>query len=101
MAAPDALRLGIVGTANINAQLLAGAADTASVDVVAVGSRDPEKGRAFAARHGISTVHGSYEALLADPSVEAVYISLPNSLHHPWTMKALAAGKHALVEKPY
>src|SRR3954463_15315097 len=101
MAATGALRLGIVSTANINAQLLGGAAEPDAVDVVAVGSRDDAKGRAFAERHGIPTVHGSYEALLADPAVEAVYIALPNSLHHPWTIAALRAGKHVLVEKPY
>jgi predicted dehydrogenase len=101
MAATGALRLGIVSTANINAQLLGGAAETDAVEVVAVGSRDGAKGRAFADRYGILTVRDSYEALLADPGVEAVYIPLPNSLHHPWTMAALRAGKHVLVEKPY
>src|SRR4051794_24476943 len=88
MANQGALRLGIVSTANINAQLLGGAAETDAVDVVAVGSRDAQKGRAFADRFGIPTVHGSYEDLLADPAVEAVYIPLPNGLHHQWTMEA-------------
>jgi predicted dehydrogenase len=101
MAGTGALRLGIVGTANINKQLLGGAAETNAVQVVAVGSREAARGRAFADRHGIPTVHGSYADLLADPSVEAVYISLPNSLHHPVTLEALRAGKHVLVEKPY
>jgi predicted dehydrogenase len=101
MAAQGPLRLGIVSTANISEQLLGGAAETESIDVVAVGSRDVAKGRAFADRFGIPTVHGSYEEVLADPNVEAVYIPLPNGMHHPWAMKALAAGKHALVEKPY
>jgi len=71
------------------------------VDVVAAGSRTPGTAEAYAARHGIATAHGSYEALLADPRVEAVYIAVPNGLHHPWTMRALAAGKHVLCEKPY
>ena len=96
-----AVRLGIVGTGRINEQLLAGARDTDAVRAVAVGSRDAARARAFADRHGIETVHGSYEELLADPGVEAVYISLPNALHHEWTMHALRAGKHVLVEKPY
>ena len=59
-----------------------------------------ERAAAYAAQHDIGRAHGSYDDLLEDPLVEAVYISLPNSLHHPWTMRALAAGKHVLVEKP-
>ncbi|HST86342.1 MAG TPA: Gfo/Idh/MocA family oxidoreductase, partial [Kineosporiaceae bacterium] len=66
----------------------------------AVGSRDLDRGREFAERHGIARVHGSYEELLADDDVEAVYISLPNGQHHEWTLRALAAGKHVLCEKP-
>lgn len=95
------LRLGIVGTGRINDQLLAGARETDAVKAVAVGSRDAAKGRAFAARHDLQTVHSSYQDLLADPGIDAVYISLPNGLHHEWTMHALHAGKHVLVEKPY
>ena len=68
--------------------------------MVAVGSRDRARGEAFAAEHGIARVHGSYEELLADPDVEAVYIPLPNSLHVPWSVQALEAGKHVLCEKP-
>jgi D-xylose 1-dehydrogenase (NADP+, D-xylono-1,5-lactone-forming) len=99
MAAP--IRLGIMGTAGINRRLLAGARLSPEIDAVAVGSRDSKRGEAFAAEYGIPRVHGSYEALLADPDVDAVYICLPNSLHHPWTMAALAGGKHVLCEKPY
>jgi predicted dehydrogenase len=66
-----------------------------------VASRDRARAAEFAARFGIARVHDSYEALLGDPEVDAVYIGLPNSLHHPMTMRALAAGKHVLCEKPY
>lgn len=95
------MRLGLLSTANINRAILAGAAKTDRVEVVAVGSRDHVRAGAYAAEHGIPAAHGSYEALLADPTVDAVYISLPNGMHHEWTMHALAAGKHVLCEKPY
>jgi predicted dehydrogenase len=96
-----AMRLGLLSTANINRQTLAGAAGTSRVEVVAVGSRDGAQAQAYATEHGIPRAHGSYEALLDDPDVDAVYISLPNGMHHEWTMRALAAGKHVLCEKPY
>jgi predicted dehydrogenase len=95
------LALGLLSTANINAEILSGAAAAATVDVVAVASRDGARAQAYAAEHGIAQAHASYEALLADEKVDAVYISLPNGLHHEWTMHALAAGKHVLCEKPY
>lgn len=95
------VRWGIIGTAKINRKLLAGAAAAEGVEVVAVASRDAERAGAYAREMGIPVAHGSYDALLADPAVDAVYISLPNDLHHPWTMRALAAGKHVLCEKPY
>jgi predicted dehydrogenase len=85
----------------IAAKLLAGANQSTSAEVVAVGSRSQARAAQFAASHEIPTAHGSYDALLADPDVEAVYIALPNGLHHPWTLRALAAGKHVLCEKPY
>jgi predicted dehydrogenase len=68
---------------------------------VAVGSRSADAARTYAETHGIARAHGTYEGLLADPDVDAVYISLPNALHHSWTLAALAAGKHVLCEKPY
>ena len=100
MSGTGAVRWGILSTARINDKLLAGARQAAGVEVVAVGSRDRARGEAFAAEHGIGRVHGSYEDLLADPDVEAVYIPLPNSLHVPWSIQALEAGKHVLCEKP-
>jgi D-xylose 1-dehydrogenase (NADP+, D-xylono-1,5-lactone-forming) len=90
---------GILSTANINAKLFAGARD-AGVELAAVGSRDPARARAFADEHGIPRAHGSYEDLLADPGVDAIYNPLPNSLHVPWSIRALEAGKHVLCEKP-
>ncbi len=69
--------------------------------MVAVASRTQERATSYAAQWAIPTAHGSYAGLLADESVEAVYISLPTGLHHEWTMRALAAGKHVLSEKPY
>ena len=95
------VRWGLLGTGNITRKLLRGAAATSTADIVAVGSRDQERATAFAATNAIPRALSSYEALLADPEVDAVYISLPNGLHHPWTMHALAAGKHVLCEKPY
>jgi xylose dehydrogenase (NAD/NADP) len=94
------VRWGVLSTARINGKVLAGAREAAGVEVVAVGSRDRARGEAFAAEHGIPRVHDGYEALLADDEVEAVYIPLPNSLHVPWTVRALEAGKHVLCEKP-
>jgi predicted dehydrogenase len=95
------VRLGIMGTGLILERFLPGADRSRAIDVVAVASRDAERARSFAAAHGISRSFGSYDALLADPDVDAVYIPLPNSMHHEWTMRSLAAGKHVICEKPY
>jgi D-xylose 1-dehydrogenase (NADP+, D-xylono-1,5-lactone-forming) len=94
------LRLGLLSTANINLKLLGGVRAAEGVEAVAVASRDAGRAEAFAAEHGLGRAHGSYEALLADPEVDAVYIPLPNSLHVPWSIRALQAGKHVLCEKP-
>ncbi len=89
-----------MSTARINRLFLNGARQAADVDVVAVASRDAEQAESYAHEQGIERAHGSYDALLADPEVEVVYISLPNSLHVEWTVRALEAGKHVLCEKP-
>ncbi len=91
---------GILSTARINRLVLAGARKSDRVDVVAVASRDVGRAESYAREQGIERAHGSYEALLADADVEAVYISLPNSMHVEWTIRALEAGKHVLCEKP-
>jgi predicted dehydrogenase len=95
-----ALRLGIISTARINAMILHGASQTDRVDVAAVASRDRDRAKAYARAHGIPRAFGSYEELLEDAGVDAVYVSLPNSLHVDWSVRALEAGKHVLCEKP-
>ena len=87
------LRWGLLSTARINDALLAGVAASASGEVVAVASRDLTRARAYAQARGIPTAHGSYEALLADPEVDAVYVSLPNGLHLDWSERAPARGQ--------
>jgi len=91
------LRWGILSTANITRKLLDSGHDQ---EFVAVGSRDLARANAFASEHGLARAHGSYEELLADPEVDAIYNPLPNALHVEWSIKALEAGKHVLCEKP-
>jgi D-xylose 1-dehydrogenase (NADP+, D-xylono-1,5-lactone-forming) len=91
---------GILSTARINRHVLAGARKSVRVDIVAVASRDLARAEAYAREQGIERAFGSYDALLADSDVEAVYISLPNSMHVEWTIRAVEAGKHVLCEKP-
>jgi len=96
----EPVRFGFLSTARINRRLLAAAAKSERAEVVAVASRDAGRAGAYAVEHGIPRSHGSYEALLEDREIDAVYISLPNSLHVEWSVRALAAGKHVLCEKP-
>jgi xylose dehydrogenase (NAD/NADP) len=96
----DAVRWGIVSTANINRKLIPGAQASPKVHLLAVASRDQARADAYAKEWRIERAYGSYEALLADPEIEAVYISLPNTLHCEWSIRALEAGKHVLCEKP-
>jgi predicted dehydrogenase len=96
------LRFGILGAARIAPPaLVRPAREVAGVELRAVAARDGARARAFAAKHGIPVVHAGYEALLADPEIDAVYNPLPNGLHGVWTMRALRAGKHVLCEKPF
>jgi predicted dehydrogenase len=98
----DRLRFGILGAAKIvpNA-LIKPAAGSERTEVVAIAARDPGRARAFAEEHGIAQVDASYEALICNPDVDAVYNPLPASLHAEWTLKALEQGKHVLCEKPF
>ena len=96
----EPVRFGLLSTAKINELVLRGARASDRVAVTAVASRDGARARAYAGERGIERAHGSYEALLADDDVDAVYISLPNSLHVEWSIRALQAGKHVLCEKP-
>jgi len=96
------VRIGILGAARVAPLVLINPArDNAEVVVGAVAAREVSRARAFAAKHGIARVHDSYEALIADPELDAVYNPLPNGLHGRWTRAALAAGKHVLCEKPF
>lgn len=95
------LRLGLLSTARINRAILGAAGVTDRVEVAAVASRDGARANEYAREHCIPRAHGSYEELLANSEVDAVYVPLPNRLHHEWTLRALAAGKHVLCEKPY
>jgi D-xylose 1-dehydrogenase (NADP+, D-xylono-1,5-lactone-forming) len=95
-----AVKFGIISTAHINRLFLAGARRADNVQILAVASRSQVRADEYAHANDIRRAHGSYEALLNDPDVEAVYISLPNSLHIEWSVRALEAGKHVLCEKP-
>lgn len=95
------MRLGILSRARIGILLMRGAALVDDVQILAVASRSEPDAIAFAREHDIPRAHGSYEELLADPDVDAVYVPLPNALHAEWTLRALEAGKHVLCEKPF
>ena len=96
------MRIGVLGSARIApAALMNPSRVVDGVEVGAIAARDRRRAEAFAARHGGPTVHDSYDGLLADPSLDAVYVPLPNGLHAQWTLAALQAGKHVLCEKPF
>ena len=94
------LRWGVLSTANINRKVVPGTRRAGRCEVVAIASRDPDSAARGAAEYDIPRAHGSYEELLADPEVDAVYNPLPNHLHAEWTIAAARAGKHVLCEKP-
>ncbi|QXD14646.1 Gfo/Idh/MocA family oxidoreductase [Rhodocaloribacter litoris] len=94
------LRWGLLGTARINRSLIPPLRLSPRNEPVAVASRDAERAAAFARTWDLPKAYGSYEDLLADPDIDVVYVPLPNHLHVPWTLRAVAAGKHVLCEKP-
>ena len=94
------LRMGILSTANIGRHFAAGVTGSRKIRLAAVASRDLANAQGFAERNGIDRAFGSYDDLLADPEIDAIYNPLPNALHATWTLRALAAGKHVLCEKP-
>ncbi|SEG51324.1 Gfo/Idh/MocA family protein [Paenibacillus sp. UNC499MF] len=95
------IRWGILGCASIALRAIVPAIQaSATGELAAIASRDGSKARETARLHGIPAAYGSYEELLADPTLDAVYIPLPNHLHFEWTIKAARAGKHVLCEKP-
>jgi xylose dehydrogenase (NAD/NADP) len=98
---PEAVRWGIISTADINRKLIPGAHASPKVELLAVASRDEERALNYARTWDIERAYGTYDELLADPDVEAVYNPLPNTMHAEWTIKALDAGKHVLCEKPF
>jgi xylose dehydrogenase (NAD/NADP) len=95
-----ALRWGVLSTAAILDELRPAFGSSAAAELVAIASRDGRRASRYAAEHGIPTAYGSYEELLADNSLDCVYVPLPNSLHAEWAAAALEAGKHVLCEKP-
>lgn len=94
------VRWALLSTANINKALIGPLQESDRSELVAVASRDLERAKIYAGRHDIPKAHGSYEALLADPEIDAIYLSLPNGIHAEWAIKAAQAGKHVLCEKP-
>ena len=97
----DRIRWGILGNATIARKCVIGAIQKSRNGLVhALGTRSPADAAAVAAKNGIRNVYESYDAVLADPAVDAVYVPLPNHMHLPWTLQALSAGKHVLCEKP-
>jgi xylose dehydrogenase (NAD/NADP) len=94
------VRFGILSTAHINRLVIPGLHASAKAELVAVASREQRRAEEYARQWEIKRAYGSYDALLEDPNIEAVYISLPNTLHCDWSIRAVEAGKHVLCEKP-
>jgi predicted dehydrogenase len=95
------VRLGLLSTADINRKVIPGAHASDKVDLIAVASRDQARAEEYAKTWDIERAYGSYDALLDDADVDAVYISLPNNMHREWSIRSLEAGKHVICEKPF
>ena len=95
------MRLGIVSTADINRKVIPSAHASNKIELVAVASRERRRAEEYAKTWEIPRAYGSYESLLEDPDVDAVYISLPNTMHREWSIRSLEAGKHVICEKPF
>jgi predicted dehydrogenase len=96
------VRIGILGAAKIASSALVKPAQVVDeIEVTAIAARDPARAKDYSRKHGIAHTHRSYEELIADPELDAIYNPLPNGLHAEWTLRAIAAGKHVLCEKPF
>jgi D-xylose 1-dehydrogenase (NADP+, D-xylono-1,5-lactone-forming) len=95
------VRLGIVSTADINRKVIPGAHASERIELIAVASRDQGRADVYAKQWEIERAYGSYEALLEDSDVDAVYLPLPNTMHREWSIRSLEAGKHVICEKPF
>jgi predicted dehydrogenase len=95
------VRLGIVSTADINRKVIPGAHASERIELIAVASRDQGRAEVYAKQWEIERAYGSYEALLEDSDVDAVYLPLPNTMHREWSIRSLEAGKHVICEKPF
>ncbi|HDS74568.1 MAG TPA: Gfo/Idh/MocA family oxidoreductase, partial [Firmicutes bacterium] len=98
---PDTLTWGLISTARITRKIIPAIQSSPACTLMAIASRDIEKAHAFAAEYGIPRSYGSYEELIDDPKIDCIYNPLPNSMHADWTIRAVEAGKHVLVEKPF
>ena len=94
------LRWGIIGTARINSEVISALRISTHAELLAVASRSAARAKEYALTWGVPRAYGSYSALLADPDIDVVYNSLPNSLHAQWTVEAASNRKHVLCEKP-
>ncbi len=95
------VRLGLLSTAHINRLVIPGAHASEKIELLGVASREQRRAEEYARKWEIERAYGSYDGLLEDPDIDAVYISLPNTMHVEWSIKAVEAGKHVLCEKPF